>query len=250
MPVKTSRNGIHSQRLKDIRPFVNFNYDLRNKLTRAQQSKIKKYHDEIGALKARPFQVYRPRKAANLKAAQSFAQHEKKLPGLKVAFVPTNGKDKLKITIGKTGKVKARTKYVTTEGFTFNPELLALDAEKEVARVIKGDDSTHYAIRAGRYEIPKTATPDQIGKEVARLQSRYAEGGARFDRPGHINNHWRNWLHGLNGYKFHNQADSKQYMEQKLQAKKELQKDRKRCAIIKGNRRCKKRSGHSGKHKF
>jgi hypothetical protein len=63
---KNNINTIHAQRLKAIRPFIDFNYDLRKPLSKYQKAKIKTYYDEIDQLTARPNKVYRPRKKENL----------------------------------------------------------------------------------------------------------------------------------------------------------------------------------------
>src|SRR4051812_16427516 len=100
---KAKLNGISAQRLKEIRRFVEFDYDLRKPLTKSAKSKIKRYHDEITALTNRPYQVFRPRSKQHLREAQEFAQHEQFLPKLRVAFIPTDGANKVELKFTKKG---------------------------------------------------------------------------------------------------------------------------------------------------
>jgi hypothetical protein len=132
---KNNTNKIHAQRLKAIRPFIDFNYDLRKPLSKYQKAKIKTYYDEIDQLTARPYHAYRPRKSERLKKAQQFAQHEKQLKGLKVAFIPTNGIEKPKITFNKAGDLIAETKHVRTEFIPFDPELL-IDSPRRICESV------------------------------------------------------------------------------------------------------------------
>lgn len=219
MPKNNSINGIHAQRLKAIRKYINFDYDLRKPLSNYQKRKIKQYHDEIDALTARPNQVYRPKDKGRLRKAQQFAQHEKYLPGLDVAFIPTDGKTKAKIRFDKSGDIVAVSDHVITRGLELETDKLLIDPIAHVNEVIKRDPhAKQFTVKAGRYEIPVPVTRATVANYVARLTARYSDEGA--------NNYHGNWLHGLNSHTFKNQATFDEYQMAKNAAKRELQRER------------------------
>ena len=220
MPKNNSINGIHAQRLKDIRSFVDFDFDLRKPLTRYQKSKIRTYHKEIDALTARPYYDYRPRDKDRLKKAQEFAQHEKSLPGLKVAFIPTNGIEKPRISFNKKGELTASTRHVTTNLIQFDKRKLITDPIAHVNQVIKRDKrAKRFTILAGKYEIPNSYSRGVIANQVAKLTERY--------KSEDKNNYFGNWMHGLASHHFKQQADFNEYRAAKMKSKMKLQNDRK-----------------------
>lgn len=220
MPKNNKRNSIHAQRLKAIRPYVNFDFDLRSELTTHQKRKIKQYFDEIDALTARPYQVYKPKTKQRLKKAQEFAQHEKHLPGLKVAFIPNNGKDRAKIRFNKAGDIVATTDHISTRVLSLDTAELIKDPIGHINKVIKKDPSAkRFTALCGRYEIPVSQSRATIGRFVANLTAKYSSEDA--------NNFHGNWLHGIAAHHFTNQADYTDYMREKQASKRKVQKDRK-----------------------
>jgi len=219
MPKNRSINGIHAQRLKAIRPFVNFDFDLRHPLTDYQKQKVRAYHTEIDALTARPFVVFRPRRKDHLKTAQQFAQHEKHLPGLKVAFVPNGEKDELHIRFNKAGELSVNTKHVTTHALLFSMAELARDPAKHVKKTIRKDTrAKRFTIMAGRNEIPVSYTRERISAGVEKLAAQYSNTDA--------NNYFGNWLIGLRAHHFQNQDSFMRYMTEKQASKRKPQTDR------------------------
>lgn len=221
MPRKNAnKSNIHAKRLKAIRSYVNFNYDLRKPLTKYQKRKIKLYFDEIDALTARPFHVYRTKNKDHLKKAQEFAQHEKSLPGLKVAFIPTNGTDKPKIRFNKSGELVAETKHIRTLFLEFDPIKLIEDPEGHTTELIDKDHlAKSFTILAGKYEIPNSYSRSRIAAWVAKYAAKYSNAEA--------NNYFGNWMVGLNAHHFKAQADFNEYREAKRKAKRKLQRERK-----------------------
>jgi hypothetical protein len=219
MPKQNNINGIHAQRLKSIRSFVNFDYDLRKPLSRHQKRKIKTYFDEIDALTARPYHAYRPRSKAHLKKAQEFAQHEKRLPGLKVAFIPTNGIEKPKIRFTKSGELIAETEHVRTRFLEFDPlELIESPIQHTEDVIAKDKQAKSFTILAGRYEIPNSYSRERVGAWVSKFAEKYSNQDA--------NNYFGNWMVGLNAHHFKEQASFDEYREAKAKAKKDLQRKR------------------------
>lgn len=213
-------NGLHAKRFQAISEYVSFDYDLTKPLTTYQKRKIKTYYTEIDALTARPYQVYKPQSKQRLKKAQEFAQHEKQLSGLKVAFIPNNGKERAKIRFDKSGDIVASTKHVSTRGLSLDTAELIRDPIAHVNEVISRDPKAkRFTALCGRYEIPVSQSRATIGNFVANLTAKYSTEDA--------NNYHGNWLHGLASHHFNEQADYTEYMKEKQASKKRVQKDRK-----------------------
>lgn len=206
--IKRSRaqKQLHAARLKAIRPFVDFNYDLRRPLSSAAKRKIKQYHDEVTALTNRPYQVFRPRSRAHLDEAQAFAQHERKLPGLKVAFLPTDGAHKMRVKFTKHG-IRAKTKNVVMTDVKLSVRQLLIDPERHVNERIRGNPAKQFTVQAGRYEIPQPYLPHTIGRGVARLVAAYSNKES--------NHYFGRWLHGLKAYQFLEQGTLAEYLREK-----------------------------------
>lgn len=213
-------NGIHAKRMHAIRPYVNFDYDLKAPLSKSRKQRIKAYFDEIEALTQRPFSIYRPRNKKRLKKAQEFAQHEKQLPGLKAAFIPTDGVSKPKIRFDKQGNLIARTNHITTRFLVFNKSELIKNPKAHTESVINRDKSAkRFTILAGRFEIPISYDRALISKYVAYYAERYSIKTA--------NNYFGNWMIGVNAHTFHDQADYEEYAAARANSRKALKKKRK-----------------------
>lgn len=214
-----SKMQLHSERLRAIRPYVSFNYDLRQPLSDAAKRKIKLYHDEITALTNRPYQIFRPRNKKHLHDAQAFAQHEADLPQLKVAFLPTDGATKMHLAFRKGGIV-ARTRNVVMTDVRLSVRQLLRNPEKHVNERIQGNPAKQFTIQAGRYEIPRPYLPHTVGRAVARLVNTYN------DRDS--NHYFGKWLHGLKAYRFNEQGSLAEYLTEKRAAIKKGKRERKR----------------------
>lgn len=208
-----SINDEYARRLRAIRPFVNFDFDLRSKLTAAQKRKITIYYNEVEALTHRPYHVYKPKSKKRLKAAQNFAQHDKSLPGLKVAFVPVSNPDKApKIRFNKRGEMIVKTDYVSTRHIPLDPLELVKDAAGHVEQAIKSiKTADRFQILAGKYEIPHAYGRKFIGREVAKLVVKYADADK--------NNYFGNWLIGVNVLHFDNQDNVDDYLAEKSKSR-------------------------------
>lgn len=203
-------------RLKEIRKFVDFDYDLRKPLTPYAQRKIKKYHDEIKALTNRPYQVYRPRIKGRRLQVQEFAQHQSRLSELKVAFIPTDGTNRVQIKFTQHGIV-AKTAHVQWQLIPLSKRGLLKDAISEVEKRIKGRKEKQFTIAAGEYEIPQPYLKASLPAAVARLVMKYGEAsGLQEDRDdGKHNHHWSRWLKAVRAYTFDNQTGIQEYLIEK-----------------------------------
>lgn len=231
MPTITQRSKarkLFSKRLKSIRGFVDFDYDLRKSPTKAQKAKVKRYSDEISKLQNRPHQIYRPRRPDRLRPAQQFAQHETNLPGIRVAFIPTDGSGTTRLRFTARGIV-AKSEHVAITGVRLSISGLAGDTTGYVRRRISGNRASHFTIQAGAFEIPIPYLPQSVPDAVASLVARYGGPGTPDTKEDRENHHWANWLHGLKAYESHNQDDVQAYLMDKAQRIKSDKKARDRA---------------------
>lgn len=217
------KNKIHIDRLKAIRPFVEFNYNInsikKGNLSAYDKRKIKEYYDAISAATAQPNYAYKPRNKAHRKAALEYA-NQADLKQLKTVFIPVprqGMKPELKFT--KNGLV-TKTGFVETRQISFNKFALIKDRQKEVKRVLEKfpEKYRRFTIQCGQYEYLAAAVRSRVDSEVARLMERYGNEDK--------NNYFGNWLNGLYGYEFINQSTEGAYFAAKSRARKELQKQR------------------------
>lgn len=225
---RKQENSVHRIRMDFIRPYVTFNY---KNPTAYQKRKIKTYYDEIAALAVRPHHVYRPRKKERLKIAQQYAQHEKNLPGLKVAFIPTDGKHRPRLRFNdKKKSLTVTTNHVSSKNIPFDIPKLIADPDGHIAQVMTQDArAAAFTIQAGKYEIPKALDKDFVPREVKKLMAKYGNEDA--------NNYFGNWLWGLKSHHFHEQDDLDDYLIAKQKARQENK--RKRAARSKKIKRVK-----------
>lgn len=218
---------LFKSRVKSIRSFVDFDYDLRKAPTKAQKAKVKRYSDEIAKLRNRPYQVYRPRIKSRLRPVQQFAQQDTSLPGIKVAFVPTAGK-RQKIRFNKRG-ITAVAEHVRITSVTLSIRGLAGDTGGYVARRIADIEASHFTIQAGAFEIPIPYLPESVPVAVTALVERYGGNGEVPDKEERENHHWANWLFGLKSYTAENQEDVTAYLMDKREQIKNDKKERDRA---------------------
>jgi hypothetical protein len=227
---KKKGRELFAERLKSIRPYVDFDYDLRKAPTKSQQAKVKRYSDEIAKLTNRPFQVYRPRLRERLRPAQQFSQHETALPGIRVAFVPTDG-GKVRLRFTKDGIVETSS-HVSIRGVNLTIAGLAGDTADYVARRISSVVASHFTIQAGAFEIPIPYLAGSVPSAVDSLVERYGGHGMPDPEDERENHHWANWLFGLKAYKAEDQDDVFAYLTNKAETikrdKKARDKQRKR----------------------
>lgn len=121
-----------SARLREIRPFVSFNYDLRHTLKPHQKAKINKYRKALQQLSSRDYYLYRPRSKKRLKAAQKFAQHPAGTSQIKAAFIPSAGGEKPKISFTKNNVMVVKTENVTVQKLFFDKNIMAIDDRDKV----------------------------------------------------------------------------------------------------------------------
>jgi hypothetical protein len=216
------KTNIHAERLKRIRPYVDFNYNLNKPLSKYAKAKIKRYYDEIDSLSARGHIIYRPRNKARRKAAIEYAGQDKSLTQLKTVLIPVANPEKRPQLKFKNNKLILKGEFVTTEIIPFDQFELIKDPEKHAAQVISAlPNDARFTIRVGeggRFEIPQDIEKSRIPSRVQILTTNYNDK----DR----NDYFGNWLFGVQMHTFDNQADFSEYQDAKFKAKKKLKKQR------------------------
>lgn len=212
MPISNTVNKEYSDKLKKIRPFVDFNYDLRKPLSSASKGKINRYHDYINSQLRREtagMKVYRPRSKKHLDAANKAAGAPPNLKGLKVSFLNTGGQD-VKIKFAKNGDMILKTKHVDTQFIDLDPEKLVGDDAQDYikAELKKRRKFRAYSIKYGEFDAPSMPR-DDIPDEVAKLAARYDVAG---------NHNYRKWLTGVTGLSFKNQSDQFDFAKARREA--------------------------------
>ena len=207
-------NTTHTKRLKEIRPYINFNYNLNKPLTAYAKRKIKKYHDALVTMTARPNRVYRPRDKKKLKTAM-VAAGGAYMRGFNAVFVEVNPSadyTKIKTDNGFLVTVNEHTKNTF---LPLNMEKLLTDPGKHTRDVIdQVPHIKHFSLLARDFEILSAFDAEGIIDYVVRMLSSY---GAMTLRGGEAR--YRDaWILGLTGHEFRNQYDFFTYQSEKRKA--------------------------------
>ena len=200
----------HNERMKALRPFVSFNYDLRKPLSPQSKAKINKYYKYVVETQQESAQtiVYRPRRKDHLQKAKNAAGTPRGLKDLKVAFVPTLGEE-TKITYNAQGEIKFKSKHVDKTFIEFDPiELVLPDAENYVRSIMDAHDFKTYAITFGEHLSPGYLKETAV-EQVLKLATKYDVKGKK---------NYKNWLFGVEGLTFKKQADAGKYLKSRNEA--------------------------------
>lgn len=216
---KPVNSKLYTERLKTIRPFVDFNYNLNKPLSRADKAKINKYYKAVDSHKGDKFYRVNVRHAGE--RANKIAQLQKlegeKLPGLKGAFLSGPEGATVEWHVDTPTII---TPHIRRDFVPFNPKRLAANPDKEIDSAMLGVLGTQFTIAAGPedgYQIPHGMIRSSINGRVKRLMARY-DGvtilPGRTAERAH-NQNWRNWLTGVHVYNFENQWDAVNYAKEK-----------------------------------
>lgn len=204
----------YSQHLREIRPFVNFNFDLRSPLSSAAKAKITKYHSYLQKLDIRQSQVYRTSDPRRLKAAQALAQHDPRYKGIKVAFIPNPGTEHLKIEFDKAGRAYAVGRHATQHHIPLDAIKMATEGAAYIERQLSTNPlAKAYVPQAGEFEVPGAYGRKFITDALLKLTNKY--GAENFNADDKNSHYYGNWLFGLTAYNFTNQSALEKYRADK-----------------------------------
>ena len=209
-------NGIHAERLKEIRRFVSFNYDLRKPLSQYEKRKIKRYYEEISAITNRPGEtrVYRARRQDHRETVQAAVGMDKSLSELKT--VPITAAEKTAVEFsGK--KLKFKTEHVTKEFHPATPEELIANVRGLTNRILAdAPGAKSFSPASNSMETRKSASRSKLFQTLMFILNVY-------DPSLSI------WFNGVWAYYFKRQADFDEYKAAFADAQKK-RKRRKRAA--------------------
>ena len=214
-------NGKYSAQLKAIRKFVNFNYDLRKKLTPSQKGKIRRYYNQILSFQGHS-QVHKFRNKTLLREAQK-ATLGKVDKNLKIAPIPASSPNQKTRISFKNGEIHINTNHVTTVLVPFNPKNLARNMRGEVKRVLgkRKHKSEMYTIWCGtgpngnKQIVKGGALPYQlVPQKINELMQEYNNQDN--------NSYWQNWLTGVFAHSFTNQKSLDNYIDERRADQKKI----------------------------
>ena len=205
---KTGKLSLAAERyqiLKDNND-ITFKIDLRKKISRANEKKIKRYFDEVSRLRAGAIPVarYKPKNKKEAAAMREYTGVNTRLRGLNGILWPKYTNDtKLEFYKGSDGKTHARVKLgnIRIEKFWFDRVQLAsrgMDYVREVLDMKKiemGKPVTFYRILTGEYEINSTFRGEGLDRAMSSLLDRYGDNGSKLHATGR--NHFTKWLVGV-----------------------------------------------------
>lgn len=188
----------YKQKMKEIRSFVNFNYDLRKPLHPRQKGKIDKYWQQIQEAKGQAYRVFRTPNKNNLKRVQEATGFD--LPDFKVAIIPNPDPD-------NPYKIKFKEKELIFSNATgdkyfikfninnlINPETHLQEIENTLAQAT-GD---RIAIACGKFEYrERFQSKDRAKETIIEFIHTYGNPEAQ--------NYFGNWLYGIYDIKIKNQ---------------------------------------------
>jgi hypothetical protein len=201
-----SLNKIHADRLKEIRTYIKFNYDLRQNLSPYQKRKIKKYHDALATVLARPgdVQIHRPRRADHIKIAARAVN----LPGslTELRAVPLVNPEAVKVSYGKK-TAKFKSEHITKEFFPMDARKVIENPAREVEKLRKAfPRAKRYALGSNAFETQNMATPGQLLKFINLQLNTYKTS-------------FGEWFSGVYVYTFTKQAGLDTYKKREAEAK-------------------------------
>jgi hypothetical protein len=176
---------------KELRPFVDFKIDLRQKMSSADKAKITRYTKELKRLTAgKPYdvQIYRARDKSKLKKVQELAGQDTKLKGFKVAFVPKTS-DYQQVRFNKKGEATIKTRFVDSAFIPLDAHILATDSAIDyINDLVQNRDEKTFGIQAGDYEITGTFSKTKIASAVNKLCEQYSNPYS-FDNQAHLDSY-------------------------------------------------------------
>ncbi len=213
--------------MKQLRPFVDWNVDLRKPLSPSDKRRITIYHKQLEDMRKRPHKVYRPRTKESAKAAREFAGNA--LPGFNAIPIPVADPKTAKVKFRKGLGIKTQSAGGSQTFIPFgDPIRLAKEPKEYIESLIKRHPQKYFKISIGKSETLGTFARGKIGKEIERIMGNYTT--------------LKDYLRGLYAINIGPQGSIEKYLlskaEAKTKAKKEAQaRARKNGKAKKNNRR-------------
>ena len=185
--------------LKEIRPLVDFNYDLRKKLPPQSKGKIQKYYNALKQAQGQKTRIYRPRSKSKLRLVQKAAGME--LNGFRAALIPDlDPENKIRVVI-KNGQVTFKTRHSNKIFHEFNIPNLINDENAEIDRVLNSMNYDFMSIACGEFEYGSGRyyqDKQSVKQKTLHLINQYSSDPT-------ANNYFTKWLGGFWGISVKNQ---------------------------------------------
>ncbi|AUR85721.1 putative terminal protein [Vibrio phage 1.080.O._10N.286.48.A4] len=170
----------YKELFKALRPFVNFNIDLRKKLSASDKRLITIYGNQFKDIyQGQNIKVFRSANKSNLKTVQdAYHQTLKTLPRWKVAFVPYNGKQapsiRVKDGIIKTYNKRSKLKQFIipiVDQFSFLND--TFNYVSELLEIHNVPDRQKLWVKTGDYLSTESFEAEILAEEMADWVERY-----------------------------------------------------------------------------
>lgn len=169
--MKKPAAAIKSQ-MRELRPFVSFNYDLRRKIAPQSIAKIRRYNQELQRLKSYPtIKYYRPRAKPRIKAAKKISilepEYQKQFKVVPLADIPPTAKIKFRKDklIGITEKLDVLQVPFSVSRYLRNPEKYIEYIKKQYP------DYNSFRIKAGKHTVSGACEFDTMQNFLDNLLS-------------------------------------------------------------------------------
>jgi hypothetical protein len=220
---------LYIERMKELRPFVSWNVDLRKELSPSEKRRITTYYNRLIELRNRPHVVYRPRSEAGLKAARDHAGNKGKvLPGFKAIPIPASSPSATRLSL-RAGKIVVRSKNANRVFIPFDdPIELAKNPKQYVESLIARHPQKWFELSVGLSTSLGVFERSFIADETAKIMMSY--------------NTAKDWLTGLYAINLTKQGTIGDYVADKQEARKTSSK-----ASAKRKRQARKKKATKGK---
>lgn len=191
---KRKNSLTYKQKMKQIRPFVSFDYNLKGELSPRAKGKIDKYWHELQEAKGQAYRIYRTKSQAKLKAVKKAGGLN--LPDFKVAIIPNyDPENPYDVSVKKNGQVVLSSKYETKILYHFDKENLVKNTEAEIRATLDAIPSNSIGIQCGKFEYRARSMHKKAALQTT-LNLVNAYSGMK-DNGELANNHYSNWLEGF-----------------------------------------------------
>jgi hypothetical protein len=215
-------NTIYSAKLQVIAPYIDKKINKRKKnFTAAEKRYISRYFDLFNGTKGEPgFNsrlniTYTPKTAKQKRIIKELSQIPK---GYKLKTYPVPSPDaNAKIRFDKRG-VKIVSKYITRRIYLFDPTKIAR-GQKEVRRALNKLKAKKYTVLTGKFESWQHVNDNE--EDVLKMIEDWKEKYVSKDH------NWKDFMFGLAGYEFDNQAEWEDYRRARAEKLKKKRKKKK-----------------------
>jgi hypothetical protein len=187
----------YSDKLKELRPFISFDFDLRKKLKPSEKAKITKYYKRLETAKGQAYRVYRTKNKKTLKILNKISSLN--LPGFKVAIIPNPDPENRYSVKIKNGSPIFYNRSGEKIYIEFNKTNLIENPEKEINAALSKANGNTFAIACGEFEyFIRYASKDNVKTQILKFINEYDDKNS--------NHYFGRWLNGIYSIKIKNQT--------------------------------------------